>query len=330
VLNNLPNLFDRNFAVGFFLPAVLIVFGIHLVLAVYELRPEWLIVGNLRFTDAVVAFGLVWVVAIFLMAINRSLVRLLEGYNWPDWLKDWAKHCFRKNAVPALTKQSKIEAARKRGRTATIPKDHGERLRLAVEHYPDDERFVLPTPFGNRYRAIEVYSRVAYGLDAVPAWPRLEAVMPKEFRESLASARSQLDFAVNVMFAGALILSVYVSIGIIRCNFPSSSWWLPALSVGVLLLARSISLSALSVFGSYVKAAFDLFRPELAQKLGLSLPLDVAKEREMWTEVSRLMIFRSAVAWERLEKFRAKPNSSKSRRRPKQRKPGRTQKRQSR
>jgi hypothetical protein len=101
MFNNLPNLFDRNFAVGFFLPAVLIVCGIYLVLTAYGSRPEWLIVGNVKLTDAVVAFGLVWVVAIFLLAINRSLVRFLEGYNWPNWLfKGWAKHYFTKNAVP--------------------------------------------------------------------------------------------------------------------------------------------------------------------------------------------------------------------------------------
>jgi hypothetical protein len=143
--------------------------------------------------------------------------------------------------------------------------------------------------------------------------------MPKEFRESLASARSQLDFAVNVMLAGTLVLGVYICMSIIRCAFPS--WWLPALSVAVIALARQTSLSALSVFGSYIKAAFDLFRPELAQQLGLSLPRDVAEEREMWTELSRLMVFRSAEAWERLEKFRTKPDPSKPRSWPNQPKP---------
>ena len=78
--------------------------------------------------------------------------------------------------LPALELQAKIDAARARGEDPDVPPEHPKRLRYAVENFPDDIEWVLPTRLDNLIRAFEVYPRVVYGLDSIPAWPRLQAV----------------------------------------------------------------------------------------------------------------------------------------------------------
>jgi hypothetical protein len=309
LLSDLPKLFERNFAIGFLLPAVLLISGSYLVLLVFDLRPPWMIFHELHLTEAVAMLGLVWVTAITLLAINRPYVRFLEGYggrsNPLDWLLSRrARAHFDKDANPALRDQQEVEAARKVGEAEPRLPGHEHRLRHAVENYPDVKEWVLPTKFGNKHRAIEVYSRVVYGIDAVAAWGRLEALLPKNFRDSLAGARAQMDFAVNLILAGSLILVLYIGAAIARCQLPAV--WLPAGVVLIVVFGYSTALSSLTIYGNYVKSAFDLFRSELADHLGLVLPSNASEERDMWRDASRMMIYRSAPAWDRLEKFRRK------------------------
>jgi hypothetical protein len=281
------------------------------VLLVFDLRPQWMIFHELDLTEAIAMVGLVWVTAIALLAINRPYVRFLEGYggrfNPLDWLLGrHAKSRFDKDADPALKDQQEVEAARKLGGAEPRLPGHVNRLRHAVENYPDAKEWVLPTKFGNKHRAIEVYSRVVYGIDAVAAWGRLEALMPKNFRDSLAGARAQMDFAVNLMLAGSLILALYIGAALARRHLPAV--WLPAGVVLIVLFGYSTALSSLTIYGNYVKSAFDLFRSELADHLGLVLPSTASEERDMWQDASRTMIYRSAHAWDRLEKFRRNGN----------------------
>ena len=46
LLSDLPKMFDRNFAVGFVLPAILLISGSYLVLFVFGLRPPWMAFWN--------------------------------------------------------------------------------------------------------------------------------------------------------------------------------------------------------------------------------------------------------------------------------------------
>jgi hypothetical protein len=260
-----------------------------------------------------VVLGVVWVTAIALLAINRPYIRFLEGYGGKSnplnlWLGDRAKRRFDEHVVPTLELQKEIEKARKEGAEPTVTEEHTTRLRQAVEQYPDERTWVLPTKFGNKYRAIEVYPRVVYGLEAVVAWDRLEALMPENFRNSLAGARAQMDFAVNLMLAGFLVLALYIGLAVTHRSLPAV--WLPAGLLLILIFGYSAALSSLTIYGNRVKSAFDLFRSELADDLGLALPRSTSEEREMWRDASRMMTYRSSDAWDRLEKYRKSESSS--------------------
>src|SRR5262249_35598717 len=132
------------------------------------------------------------------LGLNHLILRCLEGY--PRWLplksrERAQKRKFRRKIKPTLTLQEKIyKAADVKIPGPIVPKDFEHILSENIERYPDAEEYVLPTQFGNIFRALEVYSRVVYGLDAIPAWPRLLAVLPDQFRKQLAEANSLLSF----------------------------------------------------------------------------------------------------------------------------------------
>src|ERR1043166_3782090 len=190
MFGELSKLLDRNFVIGYFLPAVALLAGAWLIFyANCLVSPPGKLEDVNALVDATLSLGVVWLVAVTLLALNRPIIRFIEGYGAWNPLKIWAavqKRRF-KTVAPILHTQTQIDEARAAG--AQEPKrkpDHSLQLRKAVQDFPDAERWLLPTRFGNRYRAIEVYSRVVYGLDAIPAWPRLHTLLPKSFRTELA------------------------------------------------------------------------------------------------------------------------------------------------
>jgi hypothetical protein len=54
--------------------------------------------------------------------------------------------------------------------------------------------------------------------------------------------------------------------------------------------------SSAQQYGEHVKAAFDVYLPPLANKLGYVLSSDVDKNRKFWTAFSEIMIYRDRLA----------------------------------
>lgn len=316
MLTNFPNLFDRNFAVGFALPAAVLAGAIWVVLAAHGVtawpnRESFEEIGS-----ALIAVLTVWIVAITMLALNYQLLRLLEGYPlarmlrlyrraYPagaEWIEARLRRRFERYAA-ALALQAEIDAARReQSPSPTMPGDHATELRYGAEFLPAATEQVLPTRLGNLFRAFEVYSNVLYNLDAIPAWPRLEAVMPEHARQLLADAKAQVDFAVNMWAAGALGTFVYAALAVWRLALPEP--WLVVIGLAMCVVAYQLALQAAAQFGGHVKSAFDLYRGDLATALGLSLPRSIEAEREMWRSASRMMIYRSSVRAEELVRFR--------------------------
>src|SRR5689334_18329406 len=115
MLNELPKLLDRNFAVGYFLPAALLVVAVCLLLPHYGLSavPSADDLNKLILT--VMTALVIWLLAIGLMALNYPFLRLLEGYGRFHPLRWRAEHMrsqYRRTAIPALTLQRNIEQSR--------------------------------------------------------------------------------------------------------------------------------------------------------------------------------------------------------------------------
>lgn len=313
-LGNIPKLFDRNFVIGFFFPAGILVGLVWLILRAFDRLAAWMRFESVdNFLDAAMVTAGVWLIAVLLVAINRTVVRTLEGYTFKDWhflgvrlfdcLERRWRDRFDKEAEPALDHQREVDLARATGGDLPDARpDHSRTLRRAVERYPDAARHLLPTALGNRYRSIEVYSRVVYGLDAIPTWPRLEAVLPERLLERIAESKAQLDFCINILLTGLIVIFTYGYLAFTMEKLPD--WWLAVVGLVAVVLGYRIAADALHQYGEYVKSAFDLHRGDLADRLGLVLPRSPELERAMWTEVSRMMIYRSPAAWDRLTRFR--------------------------
>lgn len=88
MFGELPKLFDRNFAVGFFLPVAIFITLSGLVLSQYGFGPDVSVYLETNLLIGTTILGISsWVGGIVLLAINRDLYRLMEGYGTYNPLK---------------------------------------------------------------------------------------------------------------------------------------------------------------------------------------------------------------------------------------------------
>ena len=306
MFSELPKLLDRDFAVGFFLPAAALCGATWVVLNVFGLTATLPNIETL--TSAAISIFVVWLLSVALLALHYPILRFLEGY--PRTLRrllrlrerTW-KYRFRNRIVPHLELQKTLNAARdEHRREPDLPDDFPIILSRAVENFPDQEEYVLPTQFGNTFRALEVYSRVVYGVDAIPAWPRLLAVLPEQFKKQLSEANSLLAFFVNLILVGVVSLFLYIMLAVWMRQAPGI--WIPVVAAVLSIGAYRAAVVRARQYGTHVKSAFDLYRGELAKQLGLELPRSACQERKMWQAVNRMMIFRSSWAADQLTQYR--------------------------
>ena len=308
MISELPGLFGKNFAIGFFLPAIIIVAGVNLLLVAFGLSNLGDAADPLQ--DVTIAALLAWVLAVALMALSRPLVRFLEGYGDHNplrrlFLASEQKH-FTDHVAPLLKLANDIDAARAAGQPEPAAgADFSGKLSAAASRYPDRIEFVMPTRLGNIMRAFEVYPRVVYELESILAWPRLMMIVPEAARKQVDDSRAVVDFAINLLVAGVVILAVYLVLALYLQEWPAL-WVPPSALLACIGAWHLIQQSALQ-WGEEVKAVFDLYREALAGQVGLDLPLDSAQETVMWRALSRMMVFRSRSAYAALRPFRTRP-----------------------
>jgi len=172
VFGELPKLFGKSFAIGFFLPATALGLSLLGITAAFGyLGKVLLLLKEKELLGVVSAVVVFWLLAVALMALNGPIYWLLEGY-YP-----WNPFRWR---LPDQRRE--FERLSKAAQEPTNDASHDEvRLSLA-ERFPDRIEHVLPTKFGNCLRAFEVYSRVIYGIEAIQGWPRLISVIQTEYR----------------------------------------------------------------------------------------------------------------------------------------------------
>ena len=289
----LPKLLDRNFAVGFFLPMIIFIcFGVGF-LQIVGIGQDLLSNLGLDLLIETTIIGLVsWSGGILLLGANRDILRFLEGYGSYNPLRIFIK--FQLRSYQNLEKQISDLETRYSDQGNLSEEDTdllNQCYRNRIRRFPDQEKFVLPTPFGNAIRAFEVYPRLMYGIESIVFWPRLWAVIPQDFRNFIESSKTHMDFWVNLGVLNFLFGVEVFAVGIseifekmgARLVFTGGAFLL-CLLVGALCLYRSTK--AATQWGETVKTAFDLFLPDLARRMGLSLPLIRGQEKEFWRNIS--------------------------------------------
>jgi hypothetical protein len=308
VFSELPNIIGRAFLIGQVLPGTLLTFGLWSAFA------PGTVIDSMRKADGAsgtaAAIVILWLVAIALTAINRPLIHLLQGYPFRrlTWI---AERAYARQAAPYFAESTRLEAARQTDPTAQPEiADLSAGLQRAVTHYPDAPRFLLPTSLGNIMRAYEVYPRVLYGLDSVPAWPRIVEVVPKETLSRLEESRALLNFGANLILASTLV-GLATLLSILVGPLHPVHWVLLTLSTLTHPLGWTVARNAAHAWGDQTRAIFDLYRGDLAKVLGLALPSDPKQERIMWRTFSRMTLYRLPSAVDELARFR-RPSENRS------------------
>jgi hypothetical protein len=308
MFGGLPKLFDRSFFIGFFLPASLLFSGsLANVFAFGFISDKFIEFLSKKSTlGATTSIVIVWLLSILLMAFNRPIIRLLEGYgdlNPFRVLLGRERENFKTQAEPHLRRMNNVLDARRQG----VPESE-EFSELSVwqttSNYPEEVALVLPTRLGNVMRAYERYSDVVYGIEAIVVWPRLFMLIPEQARERIRDGEALFHFAVNMLLAGTLTLatSVGMIIDILYYNGVADASKLFSFPI-IAVLALGVFFTWFSWWvlpdtarqrGEQVKSTFDLYRSNLADALGLQLPDTEAEERRMWRLVSRRLLLRVA------------------------------------
>jgi hypothetical protein len=296
MFGELPKLFDRNFAMAFFLPVVLFIGLIAEIASRFDKGDS--LITTLQ-ADLIVGATLLgafsWLGGIFLLVTNRGFYRFLEGYGKWNPLKVFGR--FEKRYYSRLVEElSELDEQYR----ACIEADeifpaesHARRSKLMeelAERFPDKESLLLPTPFGNTLRSFEIYPRVMYGIESIYGWTRLLAIIPKEYRELMDNAKTQVDFWMNVGFLSILLLLEYAGLAIYTKSL--EAWWIPILILVVAVFSPGFARNSAVEWGDYVKSAFDVFAPKLRETLGMPQPADREHEKEQWTHFSQAINYR--------------------------------------
>jgi hypothetical protein len=304
MFGELPKIFDRNFLIGYFLPAVAFL-AASLSLAhgvdLFKVSKE----EPARF--GIIMILLPTIMGAILLALNRSIFQLLEGYGrFNPFHLLGAIQLIQYERMSTRWRRARLALER---RTAQAGRDlekwraeyQDTSLKLA-ERFPADRGSILPTAFGNVISSFEDYPRLLYGFDAVEGWPRLLAVIPQDFRELLNSAKAETDFWVNLWLASLLFVVDYVA-SRIDTGFHQISTnagellhdhrnYLVLLSIGTAWIAAWRGKKSAIEWGALVKSSFDLFITDLSNKLGFAPQGNLADQYEDWQSFSQAVIYR--------------------------------------
>jgi hypothetical protein len=293
---DIAKIFSRDFLVGFFLPSVLFITVATFILFVFSpVPPEVLrdisgqIQGGWAVSSAIIAG---WFLGILLLAINRTLFRFLEGYIGLDRTLFVNLQLRRFDMLEeriSRIEQSYREEAKCGGAKPQTRQKYMQLLLHRRTYYPLKREHVLPTVFGNVLRAFETYSGAMYGMDSIPLWSRLIAVIPKDFRETINGARSQVDFAVNMIYLSLVAVLGYCILFLLTSTAPM--FWIVILLLLVAWLAYQMAISAAIQWGNLFKASFDLFRGDLFSRMGIEQPGSWEKERQYWNNISQSFLY---------------------------------------
>lgn len=294
----LPTVFDRNFAIGYFLPFSIFLAAITIFFESVSLSilPESVFSNDLLAGTTIAGVG-AWVGSVFLLLTNQTLIRFLEGYGLLSklWMpREVQLLKYRRLWRRLCVLEDDWRQRRKNGQE--IPtKIQSERekimLRL-VRCYPDQERYLLPTALGNAIRAFEVYPRVMYGLEGIQGWHRLLAVTPSDYRRTIEEAKVSLDFLVNVFALAGIFIIVFFVTAYMHQKVQPRELLLPLAALVIMAGAYRGAIKAALSWGEVVKAAFDIYHRELAEKLGYELPDNADERRDLWASYSQAVIFR--------------------------------------
>jgi hypothetical protein len=323
-LTDVAGILSRRFIVGFFLPSF---FGIvALKLLVDHRAVPSAVRAQSGGTQLLILGGVAMLLALLLWGLHYPMIRVFEGYwlvavirpqrstPWPE--DESHKHRIRtklrsaRGVTHAWVSQRRLNYGTKRQdrwirdrhrllEIKSQPAPSKERTRAATDlttRFPPEDRLVLPTELGNVIRAFEMHPRERYGLDGIAIWPCIEAILSEEERPEIDEVTTDVAFWLNSLF----IFGVFGSL-----LFAERLWHRPggAISTIAVEIAVVASVSVICAFmyrqlinaairwGNPVRAAFDVHRLELFDRLGVRRPGTRDEDIEVGRAITRMLAF---------------------------------------
>jgi hypothetical protein len=274
-IKDVAGVFSRSFIVGFYLPA----FFVLIVLAqglTNSFLPE-VYKDAQQGTQVLIVGGVALLLGLVLLGLEYPIFRLYEGYPLKHRRHVIAFGWLYRRLI--RTRRKAFEQAEARLKSDETPDEEKARTAWWLDlNYPQPGS-LMPTRFGNAVRAFEEHSLKRWGLDAIPAWPRVQLLLSAEQSEAHANAYSGPAFFVNgslLSLVGGLVLVVDGAI-----HRPVAWYWAWAYVIAFALsyLLYRWAVGAAMRWGSVVRGAIDLHRLTLYEQLGVRRPKDFSDER---------------------------------------------------
>ena len=169
--------------------------------------------------------------------------------------------------------------------------------------YPPTRDRVLATRLGNAIAAFEDYPRTRYGMDSIALWARMIPVLKDEkYLEFVTQEKAVLDFLMNTCIVIA-VLGLELVLTTLYLWYP----WITLFTIGfvglVIILLYNGMIVAARQWGTTVRVAFDLYRQNLHQRLGLRVADSFREEHEQWQAVSEFLLCRRDKVWKEFSEF---------------------------
>lgn len=238
---------------------------------------------------AVVIAVVVLLLGYLLTTLASNVIDTLAG---ESWRRSWAYRVLVARTRARLESSSAAEppAAGKLEGLSDRYERHAA-YPLAGAATSDDLGYVGPTALGNAIRATYRTLAERYGIDAFALSSALRSSVDKESATAtqMTEARASLETLVNVAF----VLAVFAVESIVL--FSALQAWSPVLLSSLALVAAYLFYRAAvpkaRAWGDALEVACDLHRNDMRKKLGLREPTSADDERQLWQNISRLLLW---------------------------------------
>lgn len=263
-----------------------------------SLDPEWKLAAT-SFIALVLA-GL-------LLNLNIPIIRFYEGYPWRDsWIGKWRVGRAKVQFDALLARWCGMRTLLYASNPPDVLRDKRPEI---VEHWikigqavnsglPSRRELVLPTQLGNVIRSFESYPDVQYGMDSIVLWPRLIAVIDKEYAAAIDDSKASFDFMINSAVLSAAMSAAILLTGLLNPVPLAVASWFSVWLIEVVMFAvlshgfYLLSIGRAAAWGQLVKGAFDLYRGSLLRKLGFEqTPATRSEERLLWDDISVQILY---------------------------------------
>lgn len=252
-------------------------------------------------------------ISYLLYAFNFPLIRVLEGYKLQTWWPLPQMRAYYQTIVEqddaALRHMRKHngELAHRLRYNLVTPHSGAERnprkerilsrsqyAQALIEQrrwssFPSRAAAVLPTKLGNVIAAWEEYAFLRYGMDAVVLWPRLVPILRKrDFLRFVNGEKTVFDFLLNLLLISLILGGEFLVIAAGQRNPVFMLAVILGTVAAVYLLYEALIVAARQ-WGATVKVAFDLFRHDLHQQLGLKAKDTFEDDCDLWQGLSEYL-----------------------------------------